>query len=56
MTLWVQNWADTQKKLWTDVCVNFNFVPPQDNQIYYWGIVFKPNDPVVETVWDGILF
>lgn len=39
-----------------NMCANLKAYNPPDKQTYYWGILFKPQDPVIEKVWDGVTF
>ena len=39
-----------------NMCANLRILNPADNQTYYWGLLFKPEEPVVEKIWDGLSF
>ena len=53
----VSNWADEHGDiLYMNVCANLLLNNPADFQRYYWGFLFKPQNPVNEAQWDGVSF
>ena len=57
LNITVENWADEHGDiLYMNLCANLKTFNPPDKQTYYWGVLFKPQDPIPETKWDGVTF
>lgn len=54
MHVTLSHFTNDKEEYQLQACVNLKVPKVTENRIYYWGLNFKPNEPVTERKWDGI--
>jgi hypothetical protein len=56
MTVDFEHSQDAQSEYTLNACIKLTVPEPTNSRSYYWGLMFKPSEPVTETNYDGIQF
>ena len=57
MNISVENfWVNRNKQWVSEFCLSLTIPTAQSGHTYVSGVLIKPDEPLVEQAWDGVLF